>query len=218
MEQDRLRAALAFGSRTALGSQTPLCPEAEASLSALLRGNALYLAQERNMSNLTDLVRTKTAQEGQHPYAVVVCCADSRVPPEHIFQAGIGELFVIRNAGNLVTGSVLASVEYAVCHLHVPLVLILGHRGCGAVASALTHHGDGAPEEAALNEWIARVARGIGRVHSPREAELKNLESALAGLGESPALRKLTAEGRLGVAGGMYELRTGSVTLLREQI
>ena len=62
------------------------------------------------------------------------------------------------------------------------------------------------------------MARGIGRVHTPREAELRNLESALAGLGESPALRKLTAEGKVGIAGGMYELRTGSVTLLREQI
>lgn len=210
--------ALTVGAGCAFSLEPPPCPAAEAALRRLTAGNASYLAHEHNTAKLTDLIRLHTAQEGQHPYAVVVCCADSRVPPEHIFQAGIGELFVIRNAGNLVTGSVLASVEYAVCHLHVPLVLILGHRGCGAVASALTHHGEGASEEAALNEWIARVARGIGRVHSPREAELKNLESALAGLGESPALRKLTAEGKLGVAGGMYELRTGSVTLLREQI
>ncbi len=210
--------ALRVGAGCAFSLEAPPCREAEASLQRLTEGNASFVCHEHNPARLNDLIRLKTATEGQHPYAAVVCCADSRVPPEHIFHAGIGELFVIRNAGNLVTPSVLASVEYAVCHLHVPLVLILGHRGCGAVASALVHHGTGSAEEAALHAWIDRVARGIGHVHSPHEAELKNLQAALAGLGESPALRRLTAEGRVGVAGAMYEIRTGSVTLLRETV
>lgn len=210
--------ALSVGADCAFSLEPPPCPEAEAALQRLTAGNAAFLTHGHNTAKLTDLIRLQTARDGQHPYAAVVCCADSRVPPEHIFHAGIGELFVLRNAGNLVSDSVLAGVEYAVCHLHVPLVLILGHRGCGAVASALVHHGEESEAEAALNEWIARVARGIGHVHSPREAELRNLRAALADLGHSPALRKLTAEGRLGIAGGMYEIRTGSVTLLREKI
>ena len=212
MEQDRLRAALAFGSQTALGSQTPLCPEAEASLSALVRGNALYLAQERNMSNLTDLVRTKTAQEGQHPYAVVVCCADSRVPPEHIFHAGIGDLFVIRNAGNVMTPSALGSVEYAVGHLHVPLVLVMGHRGCGAVAAALLH----GREPGALGDLVAQVSAAVGHCHDPRQAERANLLHSLAALGASEHLTLLAESGKVNFAAAIYDIRTGTVELCQD--
>lgn len=217
MTNDLFSAALAVGADCAFSLEAPACPGAEAALQRLIAGNASYLSHAHNMASLTDRIRLQTAQEGQHPYAAVVCCADSRVPPEHIFHAGIGELFVIRNAGNLVSPSALASVEYAVCHLHVPLVLILGHRGCGAVASALVQHESGNSEEAALNRWIAQVAEGIGKVRCPKEAELHNLRAALAGLGQSPALRSLAGAGRVGVVGGMYEIRTGSVTLLREK-
>lgn len=219
MTHEMFSAALTVGADCAFSLEAPPCPEAEAALQKLTAGNAAFQAHAHNTAKLTDEIRLRTALEGQHPYAAVICCADSRVPPEHIFHAGIGELFVIRNAGNLVSPSALASVEYAVCHLHVPLVLILGHRGCGAVASALVHTAkEGDAEEAALHDWIAQVAKGLGRPRCPKEAELRNLQAALAGLGQSPALRRLTAAGKVGVVGGMYEIRTGSVTLLREKI
>lgn len=195
------------GSQLALGEEIPLCPEAEASLRALMQGNAQYLERSHNPAELTDLIRLDTAHHGQHPMAAVVCCADSRVPPEHIFSAGIGELFVIRNAGNVMTPAALGSVEYACAHLHVPLVLVMGHRGCGAVVAALQKH----REPGALGELIAQVAEGIGHAHDPRQAERNNLCHSLETLGESEVLRDLADSGKLGIAGAIYDIRTGAV-------
>ena len=207
--------ALSAGGMLAMGEALPPCPEAVRSLARLLEGNRRYRLQEQNHAVLSEQIRLTTTEEGQHPYAAVVCCADSRVPPEHIFHAGIGELFVIRNAGNVMTPAALGSVEYAVAHLHVPLVLVMGHRGCGAVASALVHGQAGShAEEGALGDLIARVAAGIGSVHSPAEAERNNLRVAVSALGESPVLRRLAREGRAGFVAAVYDIRSGAVSPL----
>ncbi|MBO4418523.1 MAG: carbonic anhydrase [Oscillospiraceae bacterium] len=205
------REVLACGNQLAMDEELPCCPEAEAALRALMRGNAQYLEHSRNPAELTDQLRLSTAHEGQRPYAVVVCCADSRVPPEHIFSAGIGDLFVIRNAGNVMTPSALASVEYAAVHLHVPLILVMGHRGCGAVMAALQKH----REPGALGALIAQVSLGIGHVSNPRQAERNNLFHSLDALGESEVLRDLADRGRLAFAGAIYDVRSGAVELLR---
>ncbi len=201
---------LAFGGQLAMSEELPVCSGAEASLRALMRGNAAYLDHSRNPAELTDRIRVTTAHEGQHPIAAVVCCADSRVPPEHIFSAGIGELFVIRNAGAVMSASALASVEYAAAHLHVPLVLVMGHRGCGAVAAALQKH----REPGALGALIAQVKVGVGHARNPREAERNNLIHSLEALGESEVLRDLADRGKLGFAGAIYDIRSGAVELL----
>ena len=208
-----IREIFLYGGRTAMGCEIPHCPESETSLRRLIDGNASYLDREANPSLLTDLIRIRTAHEGQKPWAAVVCCADSRVPPEHIFSAGIGELFVIRNAGNVMTPSALASVEYAVEHLHVPLVLVMGHRGCGAVVAALQH----AEEHGALGDLVAQVAAAVGHVHDPRQAELNNLRHSLSRLGTSDILRELSAESKVSFAGAIYDIRTGSVSFLRDE-
>ena len=204
---------LVRGGQLAMGEELPLCPEAEAALRSLMRGNALYLEHSRNPSALTDRIRLTTAHEGQHPRAAVVCCADSRVPPEHIFSAGIGDLFVIRNAGNVMTPAALGSVEYAAAHLHVPLVLVMGHRGCGAVVAALQKH----TEPGALGELIVQVRAGIGHAHDPREAERNNLIHSLEALGGSEILRDLADRGKVGFAGAVYDIRSGAVELLRNE-
>ncbi len=198
------------GAALVTGGELPPCPEAEASLRCLMRGNAQYLDHSRNAAELTDLIRLSTAHEGQHPYAAVVCCADSRVPPEHIFSAGIGDLFVIRNAGNVMSPAALGSVEYAAAHLHVPLILVMGHRGCGAVVAALQKH----REAGALGELIAEVSLGIGHARDPRQAERNNLCHSLETLGQSEVLRDLADRGRLGFAGAVYDIRSGAVELL----
>ena len=141
---------------------------------------------------------------------MVVCCADSRVPPEHIFSAGIGDLFVIRNAGNVMTPAALGSVDYAAAHLHVPLILIMGHRGCGAVTAALQKH----HEPGALGDLIAQVRLGVGHAHDPRQAERSNLIHSLELLGESEVLRDLADRGVLSFAGAIYDIRTGAVEWL----
>lgn len=204
------RDVLARGGQLAMSEELPLCPEAESALRRLMGGNAAYLEQGRNPAKLTDLIRLHTAHEGQHPFAAVLCCADSRVPPEHIFSAGIGDLFVIRNAGNVMTPAALGSVEYAAAHLHVPLVLVMGHRGCGAVAAALQKH----REPGALGELIAQVSAGIGHASSPKQAERHNLQHSFEALGESEVLRDLADRGRLGFAGAIYDIRSGAVELL----
>ena len=106
---------------------------------ALLRlkdGNRKYCAQA-GIGDVSAAVRERTLHEGQTPYAVILACADSRVIPESIFTAGIGELFVIRAAGNVTDGAILGSIEYAVAHLGCKLVVVMGHEKCGAVNAAM---------------------------------------------------------------------------------
>lgn len=103
----------------------------------LLNGNRRYLVSSN--SNL----RIDTAENGQKPYAVVLCCSDSRVIPEKIFDADIGELFVIRVAGNVLDNHQMGSIEYALKHLNCNHIIVLGHTGCGAVHAAITKKGDG---------------------------------------------------------------------------
>ena len=103
----------------------------------LVSGNRNYIENGNRM------LREETAENGQHPYAIVVCCSDSRVIPEEIFSASIGELFVIRVAGNVLDNHQLGSIEYAAAHLDCKMILLLGHTGCGAVKAALEAGGDG---------------------------------------------------------------------------
>lgn len=102
----------------------------------LKAGNVAYLNCVTPKGDISPKMRKYTFENGQKPYAVIVGCADSRVIPESIFSAGIGELFTIRCAGNVIGDHVLGSIEYAVHHLGCKLVLVLGHTGCGAVAAA----------------------------------------------------------------------------------
>ena len=103
----------------------------------LIQGNQKYLTDGNSE------LREQTALNGQNPYAIVICCSDSRVIPEKIFSASIGDLFVIRVAGNVLDNHQLGSIEYAAAHLNCKLILLLGHTGCGAVSAALSGHSDG---------------------------------------------------------------------------
>lgn len=113
MKQE-LEAILSFGAQAVSGAKTVFDEAASRSLDRLIQGNSGYKEISSNPAELTQTLREATMQNGQSPLAVVVCCSDSRVPPEHIFHAGIGELFVIRNAGNLISQFALGSAEYAV--------------------------------------------------------------------------------------------------------
>ncbi len=103
----------------------------------LKHGNDLYLESIWNPVNVSLDIRRKTADAGQHPYAIVISCSDSRVIPEAIFSTGIGELFVIRVAGNVLDNHQLGSIEYAASHLDANVIVMLGHTGCGAVSAAI---------------------------------------------------------------------------------
>lgn len=116
---------------------------AKEALNILREGNREYLTSIHGKGDISEKVRIDTAKNGQHPFAVVVSCSDSRVIPEEIFSCGIGELFVIRVAGNVVGDHELGSIEYALEHLGCHLVVVLGHTSCGAVSAAIHHESDG---------------------------------------------------------------------------
>lgn len=116
---------------------------AEQALEKLKEGNRKYISSTFNPGNISKEIRLETADHGQHPYAAVVACSDSREIPEAIFSCGIGEIFTIRVAGNVVSECRMGSVEYAVEHLGIQLVVILGHTDCGAVGAALEGHTEG---------------------------------------------------------------------------
>ena len=164
-------------------------------LERLKAGNRRYLAEGKNA------LREQMAREGQHPYAIVVCCSDSRVIPERIFSADIGDLFVIRVAGNVLDRHQLGSIEYAAEHLHCPLVLILGHTGCGAVAAALSGHAEG------VASFITEdIRKAIGMETDPNAACRKNVLYGVQTVRE--------AFHDLAVLGAVYDIADGSIEWL----
>lgn len=181
---------------------------ADAALRRLVEGNRIYveaLDHERDLSpeRIADLF-----ENGQRPFACVITCADSRVVPEHIFMTGLGELFVIRVAGNVVGPIELASAVYACEHLHTRLLLVLGHTHCGAIKAALD--GEAGPV-AAIAE---RIAAALGDVRDPYEASVANARAAAAELAASPELARLAAEHDLDIRVAIYHTHCGVVDFL----
>ena len=111
--------------------------DAKAAKRMLVDGNKKYIDSETSCGDVSLSLRRKTASDGQHPYAIIVTCSDSRVIPEGIFSASIGDLFVIRTAGNVISEHELGSIEYAAEHLGIKLVVVMGHTRCGAVGAAI---------------------------------------------------------------------------------
>ncbi|VVB66748.1 Carbonic anhydrase [Candidatus Gugararchaeum adminiculabundum] len=175
------------------------------SLDRLMEGNRKFVAGKN-----TELM-AKLAK-GQQPYAAVLTCADSRVSPEIIFGGkGLGEIFVVRNAGNIADPIALGSIEYAVEHLHAPLVLVLGHESCGAVAA--TCAGGHAPSHiAAVVKAIAPSAQKAGN-NVPKAVE-ENVRTQVEAVKKSPIVSHLMHEGKVEVRGAVYSLATGEVKLI----
>ncbi|MFT3829565.1 MAG: carbonic anhydrase [Opitutaceae bacterium] len=207
----------------ALRANPPAAREvpAEDALLLLLDGNRRFVAGEAVHFQQDALRRHVTAQEGQKPFAVVLTCSDSRVPPELVFDQGIGCLFVVRVAGNVARTDEVATVEYGVGHLGARLVLVLGHTRCGAVTAVVeaAHVG---PNLAQLVEPIAPAA-ARARVAHPElsgaplvEAAVRaNVEQTIADLLRlSPELAHAVELGGTRLVGAIYDLETGAVQLL----
>ena len=179
-------------------------------LKKLKEGNARFVAGKPMARSL--MKQRKDSVAGQHPFAIVLTCSDSRVPPEHIFDAGIGEIFVVRTAGNIADAVALGSLEYAAEHLHVPLLVVVGHEGCGAVAAACAS--DCAPGniDCIVKEMQPAVKAGN---KEPSRVITENVKCVLATLRrKSSILSHLEKEGKLKIAGGVYSLSTGAVSIL----
>ncbi len=179
----------------------------------LENNNKVFQQSLQNNADISLNKRIVTATDGQKPYAAVVACADSRVPPEHVFLAGIGELFVIRNAGNVIGNHELGSIEYAVNTLGVKLVIILGHTHCGAVGAALDidkYIG----QYSQLYDVIHDISRAVSKENDPRAAEIKNVEHSIQNILDYPILKKALKEKNVLLRGALYSIKTGKVEFL----
>ena len=176
------------------------CTAALIALEKLKQGNKIYLNSEKGVGDISPARRLHTAENGQKPYAVIVSCADSRVIPEGIFSAGIGDIFVIRVAGNVVGDYLLGSVEYAVEHLGCKLVTVLGHTGCGAVGAARGQNGG-------FVKLIADEIRGaIGLEEDAVKASILNVKHSVEKIKQNLA----HTDGVL-VTGALYHTESGVV-------
>ena len=182
---------------------------ADAALAKLKEGNLRFASSEVSQSKPTAARRAETAQE-QHPFAIILGCADSRTAPELIFDQNLGDLFVIRTAGNLVDDHGLGSIEYAVAHLGARLVVVLGHQRCGAVKAAL--ESDHAPGhiESLVRDIQPAVKAAKGKPGDALSATVtENAREVAAQIKQKAALGDLAKEVRIVYA--VYDLDTGKI-------
>lgn len=181
-------------------------------LEKLMQGNQRY-TQDKLQQPRRDVMRREATLATQHPFATILSCSDSRVPPEIVFDQGIGDLFIVRVAGNVVGPLELDSIEYASIHLGSSLVFVMGHENCGAIEAVM----NGNTEEI---ESIAQlIAPSITLARSQKGDLLENgikqnVRTVVDYLRRTPALSKLIAAGKVKVVGGYYNLETGHVSFV----
>lgn len=190
-------------------------PTAEEALNILKAGNKRFVSGKLLHPNHCEESRQNLAT-GQEPIATVLSCADSRVPPVDIFDQGLGDIFVVRVAGNIIGDHSLGSIEYAVKHLHTPLVIVMGHSCCGAisaVASGAALEGHIATLGPAIQTAIKSVEETEGNLITNASQELaKQISKKIAD--SEPIISDLVKEGKVKVVPAFYELESGKVLFL----
>lgn len=185
-------------------------------LTQLLRGNERFVAGWPDHPNQSARRRHEVSEAGQHAYAIILSCADSRVPPEIIFDQGLGDVFVIRVAGNVLDDVILGTIEYAVEHMHTPLVMVLGHDKCGAITAAVghepTHNHVQAILEALQPALLLAEAQEGDRISTAIDANVRYAVKTLQA--SEPVLLAACAAGNLRIVGARYNLDTGEVKII----
>lgn len=198
-------------------------PTAEKVLEQLKEGNKRFVEGKMNHEHQNQERRTETNEHGQHPIATIIGCSDSRVPVEEVFDMGIGDLFVIRVAGNVIAEDEAGSVEYGVHHLHTPLFVVLGHSSCGAVTAVAQNaelHGN-------IPKLVDNIEPAVAKAHHEHGNEFSedllnsaikhNVFQSIEDLFKSSHVSaELVKEGKLKVVGAVYHLDTGKVEWLGE--
>lgn len=186
---------------------------ADISLQKLIDGNKRYSSGKLSHNNQSAQRRSEVASK-QKPFAIILTCSDSRVPPEIIFDQGIGDLFVIRTAGNVVDNVAIGSIEYAAEHLEVPLLVVLGHERCGAVDATLK----GGEIKGYIKSIASIISRAVDKVSGKNSSEkldkavVQNVKNVVDELSTSkPILEELVHEKKLKVIGARYDLDDGNV-------
>ena len=196
--------------------------DAREALKQLMEGNERFVNEVQQIRPLQDDEEwMATLRLGQRPFATILGCADSRIPPEMIFDQGFGDLFVIRVAGNVVDSHVLGSIEYAVAHLHTPLIMVLGHENCGAVTAALGSKEQRDAEPAgvrAILDAIEPAIWDIDRALEPKARVAKGVERnvrwSMRRIAESDWLARALRNDSALIVGAVVGFEAGRVRLL----
>lgn len=213
----RVLFSLALAAGFAIAGSHPEGLTPEKALTKLIEGNKRHVQHRETHPDASVKRRQMLAKEGQNPFAVILGCADSRVPPELVFDQGLGDLFVVRDAGNVIDDEMLGSIEYAVEHLGVHLVMVLGHEKCGAVSAAVA--GGEAPGH--IKAVIHAIEPSVEATKSMPGDKVHNCVVANAvrtakEIRESdPILKHKVSEGKLKVVAADYDLASGKVTILQ---
>lgn len=199
----------------AASSATDTVPSADAVIAELKAGNAHFVAKQFQHPHQT-AARQQTLASGQNPHCAILTCADSRVPPEILFDQGLGDMFDVRVAGNVAGDAETASLEYAAEHLHVPLIVVMGHSHCGAVSAAL----EGGTLPGKLPMLVAAIRPAVDQAaHQPGD----HLDNAVRGnvinvveqlRHAKPVLAEMSESGKLKIVGAVYSLESGKVEWL----
>ena len=213
-----LNASQLAGAADPAHSDQPSVAPVEA-ISKLKEGNGRYTSGNLQHPGQTTERRTELAKV-QHPLATILSCSDSRVPPEIVFDQGLGDLFIVRVAGNVINDEGLGSIEYAVDHLGTRLILVLGHQRCGAVQAAketIAAKGKAPGHIESLVNAIKPAVEATAKdeLETTVKANVKHVVQALRS--STPILKAKVDSGQVQVVGGYYSLDTGAVTFLDEK-
>ena len=205
-----LSAGINLISPLVLHAQTGMSPDT--ALQALIAGNRRFAANQLTSIERDLFILKEHTVDKQQPFAAVLACADSRVPVELVFDQTIGQIFVTRVAGNIVTPEIIASLEYGVAVLGVKALLVLGHTGCGAVKAAMTADAVPGQISALYQHLLPAVEQSGGNLAKATEVNAR-LQADLLRT-SSPVIRDAVKAGRLTVSAGVYDLATGRVNLI----
>ncbi|MDA3835803.1 MAG: carbonic anhydrase [Spirochaetales bacterium] len=190
-------------------------PHSDVALTTLMDGTKRFVDAKLAHPNQNAEHRVLLGN-GQAPFAAVLACADSRVPPEVLFGQGLGDLFVVRVAGNIINDQLLGSLEYAAAHLHTPLIMVMGHTSCGAIGAVA----QGADLEGHMSSLIPAIKPSVDKVRGMEGDLTDNAAREIAKMTaeqlrtSDPVLSPLVAEGKLKVVAGFYDLESGVMELL----
>jgi carbonic anhydrase len=193
---------------------------AEEALSRLKAGNARFVSGHARFPTVQKEVLAELAK-GQQPYATILGCSDSRVPPELVFDAAFGELFVIRVAGNVLGPTILGTLQYAATHLHTPLFVVMGHAGCGAVEAAIEWKFRGTAQKSRIEVVLESIVPALDELDATKapEALLRlgveaNVKHTVRELLTTPEAKARLALGDMKLVGAVYDLESGAVRFL----
>ncbi len=204
-----------FNNQPTIATEKASNISSDEALNNLIEGNKRFVNEEKLHPNQT-LHHIEASAKGQNPFAVILGCADSRVPPEIVFDQGLSSLFVVRVAGNILDNEILGSIEYALDHLGVPLIMVLGHERCGAVKATVDAVAKGGTVPPHIDSLVKAISPAVLQVKNLSgdlvdQAIRANIKRVVGQLQQSTLVSKFVSANQVKIVGGYYDLDTGIV-------